>query len=365
MKEVFAYNESGRSMVEMLGVLAIVGVLSVGGIIGLRQALTNARANDLIYEANKRATVVSGQLIFSNAAPSLSEFVQNEFSFGTFNSVTPGSGTFTISINGVSEAVCAKTQNMASGIIVNFAPQACSGDDNTILLTYNNDLSEGNLHIAGVIREPHPEDGPTIDDGSDCSGQTRKGECQVCKNGLYIDSDAVCLSQGKSTCIDGMCTVLQIDCMSNGDCRTINPSQCGNGECYCDFDNFVNTCTGPTRRGICILKTQRKRTSIKIDNHNYIVGGSANLDWWSAKNFCAAYNARMMTLEELGCGEVGTQCTDSGALFTKLRAKFSSLSTFTSEVGDDCQMKYVRGSWSNNDVIRGTRDCTSCNVICY
>ena len=29
-------NESGRSMVEMLGVLAIIGVLSVGGIAGIK-----------------------------------------------------------------------------------------------------------------------------------------------------------------------------------------------------------------------------------------------------------------------------------------------------------------------------------------
>ncbi|MBS6473139.1 MAG: hypothetical protein KH347_02690 [Acetobacter sp.] len=32
-------NESGRSMIEMLGVLAIIGVLSVGGIAGYSQAM--------------------------------------------------------------------------------------------------------------------------------------------------------------------------------------------------------------------------------------------------------------------------------------------------------------------------------------
>lgn len=36
MKKLFSKNESGRSMVEMLGVLAIIGVLSVGGIAGHR-----------------------------------------------------------------------------------------------------------------------------------------------------------------------------------------------------------------------------------------------------------------------------------------------------------------------------------------
>ena len=40
MKKVLNSEQSGRSMVEMLGVLAIVGVLSVGGIAGYSQAMS-------------------------------------------------------------------------------------------------------------------------------------------------------------------------------------------------------------------------------------------------------------------------------------------------------------------------------------
>ena len=39
-------NESGRSMVEMLGVLAIIGVLSVGGIAGYTMAMNKYKANE-------------------------------------------------------------------------------------------------------------------------------------------------------------------------------------------------------------------------------------------------------------------------------------------------------------------------------
>ena len=39
-------NESGRSMVEMLGVLAIIGVLSVGGIAGYTLAMNKYRVNE-------------------------------------------------------------------------------------------------------------------------------------------------------------------------------------------------------------------------------------------------------------------------------------------------------------------------------
>jgi len=41
-------NENGRSMVEMLGVLAIIGVLSIGGIAGYTLAMNKYRANEIV-----------------------------------------------------------------------------------------------------------------------------------------------------------------------------------------------------------------------------------------------------------------------------------------------------------------------------
>lgn len=43
-------NETGRSMIEMLGVLAIVGVLSVGGIAGYSKAMEKWKVNKAIEE---------------------------------------------------------------------------------------------------------------------------------------------------------------------------------------------------------------------------------------------------------------------------------------------------------------------------
>ncbi len=51
-------NESGRSMVEMLGVLAIIGVLSIGGIAGYSMAMNRYRANEALDMANKYAVVL-------------------------------------------------------------------------------------------------------------------------------------------------------------------------------------------------------------------------------------------------------------------------------------------------------------------
>ncbi len=45
-------NESGRSMIEMLGVLAIIGVLSVGGIAGYSKAMLRYRVNKSIEQVS-------------------------------------------------------------------------------------------------------------------------------------------------------------------------------------------------------------------------------------------------------------------------------------------------------------------------
>ena len=58
-------NQNGRSMIEMLGVLAIIGVLSVGGIAGYSKAMQKYRTNKMIDQitqiANGVRTLYSGQ----------------------------------------------------------------------------------------------------------------------------------------------------------------------------------------------------------------------------------------------------------------------------------------------------------------
>lgn len=54
--------ESGRSMVEMLGVLAVMGVLTVGGITGYKMAMTKWKVNELVNELNTRGHTYLGTL---------------------------------------------------------------------------------------------------------------------------------------------------------------------------------------------------------------------------------------------------------------------------------------------------------------
>ncbi|MBR4927768.1 MAG: hypothetical protein IKY98_05520 [Alphaproteobacteria bacterium] len=50
LKKAYIKYESGRSMVEMLGVLAVIGVLSIGGIVGYSYGMDKYRANETIND---------------------------------------------------------------------------------------------------------------------------------------------------------------------------------------------------------------------------------------------------------------------------------------------------------------------------
>ncbi len=53
------FNELGRSMVEMLGVLAIIGVLSVGAISGYSKAMTKYKLNKQAEQLNTLLTAIA------------------------------------------------------------------------------------------------------------------------------------------------------------------------------------------------------------------------------------------------------------------------------------------------------------------
>ena len=64
MKNFYKKSQSGRSMVEMLGVLAIIGVLSVGGIAGYSKAMEKFKLQKAVDQISTiRANV---QTLFSN-----------------------------------------------------------------------------------------------------------------------------------------------------------------------------------------------------------------------------------------------------------------------------------------------------------
>ena len=78
-------SQKGRSMVEMLGVLAIVGVLSAGGVYGYGVAMKKHKANELLHQASMLATTISAQAMTNdgNLPSTITSF--GNISYGTFD----------------------------------------------------------------------------------------------------------------------------------------------------------------------------------------------------------------------------------------------------------------------------------------
>ena len=89
-------NETGRSMVEMLGVLAIIGVLSVGGIAGYTLAMRKYKVNNLVDCISKMS--VEAQVVPSNGtAPDMAAVGYTTTEVGGCTvEATAGTGAITV-----------------------------------------------------------------------------------------------------------------------------------------------------------------------------------------------------------------------------------------------------------------------------
>ena len=147
-------QEIGRSMVEMLGVLAIIGVISIGAIAGYTYGMNRYRTNEILDGANKRAYTISTQ--DSMGIPlNLSEFSNdNVTAGGTFSpTVEDWEGEFGITVSGVSKDVCENLIRMmgdktplraitkTSDEKTDLTPGDCASPTNDLFLVYNKEMS--------------------------------------------------------------------------------------------------------------------------------------------------------------------------------------------------------------------------------
>ena len=147
-------TESGRSMVEMLGVLAIIGVISIGAIGGYTYGMNRYRTNEILDGANKRAYTISTQ--DSLGIPyNLSEYRDdNVTAGGVFTSdIQDWDGEFGLTITGVSKDVCENLIRMmgdkstlraitkTSDEKTDLASGDCASPTNDLYLVYNKDMA--------------------------------------------------------------------------------------------------------------------------------------------------------------------------------------------------------------------------------
>ena len=165
-------------MVEMLGVLAIIGVLSLGGIAGYNYAMNKHRANTILYTVSEMAVTGAGQLLAGNPL-TFTEYgthIDGTYEFGFNGDYSGTESDFSIIVYDIPPAVCQHIQNSEFSMpylrLMNDSDNRdCSEDLNTAEFVFWDNL------------------------GKECSGGYTGDNCQekiVCEHGTWTPQGCEC-----------------------------------------------------------------------------------------------------------------------------------------------------------------------------
>ena len=253
--------ESGRSMVEMLGVLAIIGVLSVAGIADYTTAINKHKTNEVLNGASVRAIMAATQI--GRGVPlnqvSLAEFGTDPVKGVSFDStlVSVGASTdkFGIKASNVEKSICQNLVN-AGGNNVKVAKfsapdQTISASDceenNVLAFIYNDDLrsfdsgssgSTGATGATGATGSTGSSGATKCDEGSRrCS--SNRDAVETCCGGQWYETQTC----PDSDCDSGYCVR---SCQENvRECYNGNVRLCNSGA-WMDWEQCSNGCENGT-----------------------------------------------------------------------------------------------------------------------
>ncbi len=360
-------NETGRSMVEMLGVLAIIGVLSIGGIQGYTYAMNKYRANNVLNEMNIASLHLATTLLSSRNAQKMialgdpydSGTLTHEaypFDYGCGNydseerSCHQEETGFWAKISDVPEKVCQQILSEAKHL-PNIVEQRLNGvavedgtgceKNNEIMLLFNADGSGELAKDCGNGAGEEPEEPTPI---VSCP----KNTSEEGQGGLATTlTDTVTGKVLNCYCIEvdtkytnGTCETLPETCSSNTDCNR--------GE-YCDITDYGSTyCTKDTSGMMGSCRNAQADLRYKPDGVPFWVSNKTMM-WWSAKLFCQALGKNLVSVRDFGCagsfddGERVKNCYKSGTTnlpsdFVAIKESYGSdLYVWTDTDFDSCE----------------------------
>lgn len=227
--------EFGRSMVEMLGTLAIVGVLSIGGITGYNYAINKYRANETINEINMRLMTLQTQSE-RDMDLNLNEFADKTslgYTIGDNYGWAEDDTRVYVGVSGIPKQAC---EIIYDEMISRVERIDITADRTADINTLCGDNNEMKFYVGSGVEvacDPACADDEYCMSGIKCvkkwkdehikctpGDNTPCGECMTChgfgmctpkNNGKACDG-------GNGICLSGVCTPLENSCSEHSDC---------------------------------------------------------------------------------------------------------------------------------------------------
>ncbi|MBQ9738286.1 MAG: hypothetical protein IJV75_02085 [Alphaproteobacteria bacterium] len=268
--------ESGRSMVEMLGTLAIIGVLSIGGIAGYSYGMDKYRCNKTMNDISLRTVDLMTQASQGRTTLSLSEWANESTIYDFSNPAYSDDNLIMFDVGvtekipqGVCQMVFEGLSNIAVQIDINESPATSKdscGEDNTMTFYF-----EG----GGT--------GTGDNSAEKKCASTVCGTCQKCENETCVtvaDYEMACTTNGQTGwCVSGSCQASSCDCGPNQYCADHNTS--------CEQANPGKGCV------------DLKFKEVEIDGTTYYVSNDY-MSWWDAVSACEALgNKKLLTVKDI------------------------------------------------------------------
>ena len=237
--------QSGRSMVEMLGTLVIIGVLSIGGIAGYSYGMDKYRANETINDVNLRGIDLVAQVAMGRTTLSLSEWpTVSKAGYDISEPVLSVEGDAYFTFSGVPKRVCEMVydgimQNQTTDVEVNgylVDDSSACRDDNIMGFFFITNAGEGGTNPEELCKDVVCPEGSSCTHGIcmseevpqfnsnggkySCKGNNECAECEYC------DSYGVCTELSNNTpcpndigkiCWNGHC-IEDKTCIDNSEC---------------------------------------------------------------------------------------------------------------------------------------------------
>lgn len=366
-------NETGRSMIEIIGVLVLIGLLSIGGMWGYEYAHASYEAG-VIQDVVAKTKVLASKNNRKSRLIELNQFVEGSlkrYRFSpeedghTIRMVTRLEKSYLVTLYQVSESICEKLQNRReyfAQMDIGMLPETCSETTDVVF----------NLGEKNIITNPTDLDNdgkkdctsPYVvsDDGTSCvcpSGTHDIGwDCVVCpSNQIWNENMETCVCpEGETEVDDGVCCPISkpyydseqkicVECYRNEDCV---------GEeddlfCVCDVKSECGECLNPTCKKLSY-------TSFEDSDGNvwYYSTDKTYYSWSAAENFCRSLGnhgtsgIRMVRITDFDCtkstvekavekGTVDITCGSAGLIpFLKKNMKSAASVLWINTATDDC-----------------------------